>query len=221
MQLWHKLFCESETTYLTKVDRQETQNLSDSVDAGVYGSSPPLYTASRLQQSSESIEMDTRVNSLLKNAIDTSSIILNSSHGSGGNQARVSGSRTRSFDDISKCLQRNKLEQAEAKSSLSNSLSSEDVGSLESALSRNRHNSNGDPLLQMRSCSESNLLLDALQTCASTSPKLAANVGSHFSFGTKTANQNAANEAKTSQTLTANTKGWIFFEFIDRKFYKK
>jgi myotubularin-related protein 3/4 len=52
MQLWHKLFCESETTYLTIVDRLEMQNLNDSVDGGVYGS-PPLYTTSQFQQSSE------------------------------------------------------------------------------------------------------------------------------------------------------------------------
>ena len=189
MQLWQKLFCESELKYLVKIDRNEMQNFNESLDAGIYGSSPSFdqlqkpvdlsiedLNNSKLTTSTSVSSSASRINNLIKNAIDSNSFIANSSANSGVASLKPAQiSKTRSFDELTRLQKSNvskkdSLETKElgAKSHLNSSLSNEDMHTLEGASCCPIRN--GDPI-QTRSCSESNLLLDALQNIASTSPK--------------------------------------------------
>ena len=115
MQLWQKLFCESDITYLVKVDKKEMliQNFNDSIDG--ISSSPPLNSDSIMDP-----ENNSRINSLLKNAIDSNSLIMtNSIHQHFNNDGSVINNsnnkdqqhhnsslnlqqKTKSFDDLFK-----------------------------------------------------------------------------------------------------------------------
>jgi len=84
--------------------------------------------------------------------------------------------KTRSYDDLSRIQKNNaatlkkdllELKELEIKAHLNNSLSNEDLNTLESG---NLPIRNVDSS-QLRSSSESNLLFDALQNVTSTSPK--------------------------------------------------
>jgi hypothetical protein len=111
MQLWQKLFCESDITYLVKVDKKEmlNQNFNDSIDG--ISSSPPL------NSDIMDPENNSRINSLLKNAIDSNSLIMsNSIHQHFNNDGSVINNsnkeqqnsslnlqqKTKSFDDLFK-----------------------------------------------------------------------------------------------------------------------
>lgn len=192
MQLWQRLFCESEVKYLVKIDRNEIVNFNDSLDAGLYGSSPPLdqlhkqddnsnedLNNSKLTTSTSVSSSTSRINNLIKNAIDTNSFIVNSNQSiSSIKSSSLSQSgKTRSYDDLSR-LSKNKvasvqkknsleLKDVEVKSQMNNSLSNEGLNGLEGGNLPIRN----EDSVQMRSSSESNLLLDALQNVTSTSPK--------------------------------------------------
>jgi hypothetical protein len=192
MQLWQRLFCESEVKYLVKIDRNEIVNFNDSLDAGLYGSSPPLdqlhkqddnsnedLNNSKLTTSTSVSSSTSRINNLIKNAIDTNSFIVNSNQSISSikSYSLSQSGKTRSYDDLSR-LSKNKvvsvqkknsleLKDVEVKSQMTNSLSNEGLNALESANLPIRN----EDSVQMRSSSESNLLLDALQNVTSTSPK--------------------------------------------------
>jgi len=194
MQLWQKLFCESELKYLVKLDRNEMHNFNDSLDAGLYGSSPPLdeiqkqdggdnsnedLNNSKLTTSTSVSSSTSRINNLIKNAIDTNSFIVNSNQNISSiklSHLVTQTGKTRSYDDLSRMQKNNattlkkdllELKELEIKAHLNNSLSNEDLNTLESG---NLPIRNVDSS-QLRSSSESNLLFDALQNVTSTSPK--------------------------------------------------
>lgn len=98
LQLWQKLFCESEITYLVKVERQENQNFNDSVDGIYCGSSPPEHQLKQIihddldppgiySNSNSNIHKQQQNNNFLK---------------VGANKANMPIYKTRSFDDINK-----------------------------------------------------------------------------------------------------------------------
>ena len=129
-----------------------------------------------------------RINNLIKNAIDTNSFIVNSSGNinSMKSSQSIQVAKTRSYDDLSRIqkstLRKDLLETKDlgAKAQLNSSLSNEDLNSLE--VNQLLPIRNGDPV-QVRSSSESNLLLDALQNVASKSPKFsAASFSKRFDF---------------------------------------
>jgi hypothetical protein len=192
MQIWLKLFCESEIKYLMKNEQQQQQpahlgDLNDSIDAGIYGSSPPLdlMNSSKMTASTSVSSSASRINNLIKNAIDTNSFvapnsfILNSSMMTSSNKS-TTNQRRRSFDDLSiqyhhhqkKQEQRhNNNESQNINNNSQSSMSNEDLNvNLENSSSMQHPIRNFDSI-QMRSSSESNLLMDALQNVSSTSPK--------------------------------------------------
>ncbi len=109
MHLWQKLFCDSDIAYLVKfVDKQEmtnVQNFNDSIDginSIAMSSSPPL--DENLNSGSSQ-----RINSLLKNAIDCNSLILNNSIHQNFNTNtsivkanKLTNQKARSYNDIYK-----------------------------------------------------------------------------------------------------------------------
>jgi hypothetical protein len=189
LQLWQKLFCESDVTYLVKIDnKHEIHNFNDSIDGCLYGSSP-LDSNNDRQHLSSATNLDTidasgfkltpdtaasssassyQIHNLLKNAIDTNVILK-----SAGNPLN----KSRSFDDLCKASATLSGSFIAPQQSLSDTKQSTDLNGINVDVA-NTSNHNGDPIQVARSSSESNLLLDALK---STSPKSQNGATFHYS----------------------------------------
>lgn len=133
MQLWHRLFCEAETAYLIKIDRSETLNFNDSLDATgncavVYGSSPlsnDLESFSDSNVNLAKLTPDSSVSSinnlLLKNAIIDHTNTTNTSNANHSTSTTNSSftsnysnhKKARSFDDLRKLSSQVKLNSSE------------------------------------------------------------------------------------------------------------
>lgn len=109
LQLWQKLFCEPELTYLVKVDRQETsQNFNDSID-GIYcaGTSPLEQQIKQIIQDDLELDMKLKNGQVVGGDAMLSSVTrLNNSTKSSIVSTNNNGTRliqkTHSYDDLNK-----------------------------------------------------------------------------------------------------------------------
>ena len=215
LQLWQRLFCESDVTYLVKAEHARQHlplewrngggnNFNDSIDGCLYGSSPvDFYSAASLAEymgSGGSAAVDGNnsistlsINHLLKNAIDTN-VSLNRSSGN--------LNKSRSFDDLTKVITTNNNNMSSGGSASIN-VTTSTTTKMSVAVSDSVNN--GDPVVQLvRSNSESNLLLDALK---SASPKSNGVLSFHFSKANSTTVESTSPPLApplTSQTSPSN-----------------
>ena len=135
MQLWAKLFCESEITYL--INRQELQNFNDSVEAGsahtllsdellsgnfLNGSSQQIDDDLELDINSSDLKLNIHSNSSLSlKSINTSNNTTNSNSMAKNFEGKKKQSKqnqnivaipqkTRSYEDLSKSFKQSSLE---------------------------------------------------------------------------------------------------------------
>ena len=184
LQLWLKLYCQSELTYLVQVDRQEMHIFVDSVDAGtVNGNSPPQIDDLELEPALAGMKL----------SLDSSSPNKPNSSSSAKSFLEIKtsiGKKTRSFEDFSKSFKMARSDDSKDSGTRFNL-----VGSIDDATNLD----NGDPV-HIRSSSESNLLMDALQNISSSSPK-ANNM--FFDF------EKHSNETKTNSPTKSNNSTQI------------
>lgn len=192
MQVWQKLFCESEITYLVQVaNKHEMQNFNDSTSESQNTGSILIDACSltNINSSSPQTDYDLEMESDLKllnkdSANNKSSNLINTNNNnnkksilekrvifnkSAQNQNNVL-QKTRSYEDMSKSFIKQNLKQEIDNVKENSSFNNENGFHTDNINGGGLENSNGDPI-HVRSCSESNLLFDALQNISSTSPK--------------------------------------------------
>ena len=193
MQLWQKLFCESEIAFLIQLaNKHEMQNFNESISESLVTGSMMIGSQTNMndgssQQIDDDLEMETSMVSDLKNlTLDSSPptddiqhsahqtkksilekrLVLNKLYSTQNQNGLLH--KTRSYEDMSKSFTKQVLRH--------DSINID--GKIDVHHHDDSHNPintseglNGDPI-HMKSCSESNLLFDALQNISSTSPKL-------------------------------------------------
>lgn len=188
MQLWQKLFCESEIAYLVQVaNKHELQNFNDSISESLATAGSLAIGASitNINGSNQQIDDDLEMESSLvsdvkllnidqsnkvKKSILEKRLILNKSYLGAHNHNGLSH-KTRSYEDLSKSFtQKHLLLDSNREQTNHSANNSTKINSLEYSIHNHSNGLDGDPI-HIRSCSESNLLFDALQNISSTSPK--------------------------------------------------
>ena len=213
MQLWQKLFCESEIAFLIQVaNKHEMQNFNESISESLVTGSIMIGSQTNMNGSSQQIdddlEMESSMVSDLKNLTIDSSPPADENHSATQTKKSILEKRlvlnklysaqnqngllhkTRSYEDMSKSFIKQNARQE------TNNIDAKDIHHDDSHNPNTSEGLNGDPI-HMKSCSESNLLFDALQTISSTSPKLNNPI---FSEKTPTSQLNSFQNGSISTT---------------------
>jgi len=199
MQLWSKLFCDSEVTYL--VSRQDLQHFNDSMELAtnsvqtIMSPEEPIsgnFLNGSTHHIDDDLDLEANISDLKLNIHSNSSLSLksiNTSHSTNQGTAlknfdatrkvdqqmnkvalvATAPQKTRSFEDLSRSFKVTDFDTSirdALKKNLNTSIIEDSTG--HDCLN---NLSASDFPISIRSCSESNLLFDALQPITSTSPK--------------------------------------------------
>jgi len=213
MQLWSKLFCDSEVTYL--VSRHEFQQpFSDSAD--MLASTHTLLSDEALsgnflngssQQIDDDLDLEASISDLKLSSVKRVEGVKEAGSGKMVITAGGQQNKTRSFEDLSKSFRSFDLDNSimdALKRNMNTSAMDDSTGNLNNL-------SASDFPISIRSCSESNLLLDALQTITSTSPKQICFINGSCSklsnpILVKTEKSISNSEISETKTTTVNSK---------------